>query len=928
MTLLRFLITVVFLFGCTVHGVAENSGTTASEPTKTTVEINGNAVLPSNGSASGVWFFHDFGSGGKSTQVLLLGHPLPTPKYRIVAALNPGDTVRIIPGESSEKPLEFQATDKPLVVRETFNISLDPVRRPWSLDQTTCSPPLHPEIEAALIEHDWRMQDGIETPQEPRTFAQAIERMTPQIDSLLDDLKQSGVDVLPFAERWNALKNNGVKEENTWRLVHQLRREIVLANPLFPKEPLVFAKHVPSVMSHQLTQTYGYVARPGGGMFVLEKPGVSMESRALTVNTLPVGNYVHPEVSYDGKKIYFAYCHVERSPEVWRDANAYSRRYHLFEMNADGTGLTQLTDGDYDDFNPTPLPNGNLLFMSTRRGGFHRCGAGPCYVYTLSELLQPNTLENPTGESKIRTLSFHETNEWDPSILHDGRVLYTRWDYVDRDAVFYQQLWTSRQDGTNVRIFYGNNTFVPCGIWEGRAIPGSGNVMAVAGPHHGMSAGSIIMLDTTRGVDGPEPITRLTPDARFPESEYPMAAGVTMPAPSDFDSPVPFHWDAVNRPDRPGYRETTVPEQELRWPGHCYKAPWPLSEKYFLVSYSYDRLRGEAGPNIPNMFGIYFADVYGNKELIYRDPNISSVWAKPLAARPAPPTLTAGLEPDENQSKVGTFYLQNVYESWPNLPRTEADGIKSLRIVQVLPKTTPNANDPMVGAAFASPGKQVLGTVPVEEDGSAFFECPSETPVLFQALDANGQAVQTMRSLTYLQPGENMSCVGCHENRMQTFSSNTGAIAMRRSPSKIEPGPDGAKPFSFPILVQPVLERRCVECHSEKTPDQNGDILLTSEPEGIYTKSYNALVSRVAFTAWSLPEGNHEPLTEPNRFGARGSVLTKLLVDGHYDVKLTEDEWERLNTWMDANALFYGTFNREDQARQQRGERIAGPDLE
>ena len=151
---------------------------------------------------------------------------------------------------------------------------------------------------------------------------------------------------------------------------------------------------------------------------------------------------------------------------------------------------------------------------------------------------------------------------------------------------------------------------------------------------------------------------------------------------------------------------------------------------------------------------------------------------------------------------------------------------------------------------------------------------------------------------------------------------------MRRSPSKIEPGPDGAKPFSFPILVQPVLERRCVGCHSEKTPDQNGGILLTGEPEGIYTKSYNALVSRVAFTAWSLPEGNHEPLTEPNRFGARGSALTKLLTDGHYDVKLTDDEWERLNTWMDANALFYGTFNRKDQAKQQRGERIAGPDLE
>jgi hypothetical protein len=339
-------------------------------------------------------------------------------------------------------------------------------------------------------------------------------------------------------------------------------------------------------------------------------------------------------------------------------------------------------------------------------------------------------------------------------------------------------------------------------------------------------------------------------------------------------------------------------------------------------------LRGELGPNIPNMFGIYFVDVHGNKELIYRDPNISSVWAKPLAARPAPPTLQAGLEPEDMKKKTGTFYMQNVNESLLPFPDGPEDKIRSLRIVQVLPKTTPNANDPMVGAAFASPGKQVLGTIPVEEDGSAYFECPSEIPILFQALDAEGRAVQTMRSLTYLQPGENMSCVGCHENRMQTFTPNVGALAMQRAPSKIEPGPDGSRPLSFPLLVQPVLERRCVGCHSEKTPEQSGGIILTGEPEGHYTKAYNALISRVAYTAWSMPEGNYEPITEPGRFGARPSALTKLLLDGHHDVKLTGDEWERLNTWMDANALFYGTFNREDKARQQRGERIEGPDLE
>jgi hypothetical protein len=266
--------------------------------------------------------------------------------------------------------------------------------------------------------------------------------------------------------------------------------------------------------------------------------------------------------------------------------------------------------------------------------------------------------------------------------------------------------------------------------------------------------------------------------------------------------------------------------------------------------------------------------------------------------------------------------MQNVYESWPTkLPAK----IKSLRIVQVLPKTTPNANQPTVGAANASPGKQVLGTVPVEEDGSAHFEVPACKPLLFQALDENGRMVQGMRSLVYLQPGESAGCVGCHEDRMAAVPS-AKTIASTKKPARIEPGPDGSKPFSFPILVQPILDKNCVSCHNAEKAE--GGVDLTSTPEEAYTKSYNALVKFVPYSAWGNPEGNFEPITEPDRFGSRPSRLTKLLEDGHYDVALDADAWERLNTWQDVNALFYGTFNVEDQERQRRGERIDGPDLE
>jgi hypothetical protein len=194
--------------------------------------------------------------------------------------------------------------------------------------------------------------------------------------------------------------------------------------------------------------------------------------------------------------------------------------------------------------------------------------------------------------------------------------------------------------------------------------------------------------------------------------------------------------------------------------------------------------------------------------------------------------------------------------------------------------------------------------------------------VLFQALNARGRAVQTMRSLTYLQPGETQSCTGCHEHRMKTASPAPPAQALRRAPSKIKPGPEGSRPFSYPRLVQPVLDRRCVTCHDGKEPNRP---VLTGEPEGDFSKSYNALVSRVSFTAWNRPEQNYEPLTEPLRFGAAGSPLTGMLDRGHGKVALTPEDEERLNTWMDANALFYGTFDVSEQKKQLAGQAIRGP---
>jgi hypothetical protein len=258
-------------------------------------------------------------------------------------------------------------------------------------------------------------------------------------------------------------------------------------------------------------------------------------------------------------------------------------------------------------------------------------------------------------------------------------------------------------------------------------------------------------------------------------------------------------------------------------------------------------------------------------------------------------------------------------ESWPYLPTNTP--ITHLRVFQVLLKTTPNIDSPKVAAGLGAPGRQVLGTVPVEADGSAYFEAPAKTPVYFQALDAQGRAVQTMRSLVYLQPGETETCIGCHEHRMKKEPPRAQALAIRRAPSVIAPGPDGTKPFSYPRLVQPILDKHCVTCHDGKEPKRP---VLTGTPEGWASRSFNALMKQVSYSTWGQP-GPRDALSEPLRFGALGSPLAKMLEKGHGKVTLTPEEWARLYTWMDANGEFYGTFDAAEQKRQLAGEVITEP---
>jgi len=663
-------------------------------------------------------------------------------------------------------------------------------------------------------------------------------------------------------------------------------RKIVFCNPLLNFDRILFVKrHDPRGVYHMCDQYYGFNAIPGGGLFILSDAfgpnpkltnvlGESVVANGrLKGRKLVPGAFVSPELSFDGRTILFAYTQARGKNLEWTPESCY----HLFKVNVDGNALVQLTDGAWDDFDPCFLPNGRIAFVTERRGGYLRCGRH-CPTYTMYSM-------KPDG-SDIICLSFHETHEWHPSVDNDGMIVYTRWDYVDRDTNIAHHIWTCYPDGRDPRSFHGNyperRESRPWMEMSIRSIPGSRRYVATAAAHHGHAFGSLVLIDPRVPDDGAmSQLTRLTPDVPFPEAE---------------------------RHIRPT-KECMV-----------YGTPWPLSEDDYLCVYD---------PKAKN-HGIYWIDRFGNKELIYRDPSIACLSPIPLRPRPCPPVIPERTTQTSAVSASGqpgrmtaggdaaeTIAVLNVYDSdfdWP-----KGTKITALRIIQALPKTTAPPNQPRIGVADQTNARAVLGTVPVEGDGSAYFEAPVGKLIYFQALDAEGMAVQSMRSGTYVHPGEQLTCRGCHEPKHRApIQSATTPLALRRGPSKIQPDVDGSNPFSYVRLVQPVLDRNCVACHqAKKAVDLTGAI----ERKYGWTRSYNNLAGKYGFyfhvRNGSIKTGVHGgSRTIPGKFGARAAKLLDYMDERHYGVSLSAEDYRRLTLWLDCNSEFYGTYeNTQAQAR-------------
>lgn len=726
------------------------------------------------------------------------------------------------------------------------------------------------------------------------------------------------------------------------RLYVELRtelRNVIFENPLIRDIPIVFLqedRYIWQLIHEYNSFFYRFTNAQGGDFYQLDHPGRSFEAKPLIETRLPRGVFATPILSYDMKTLYFAYADFSRvvpegaksisatelrarknavSPEeLARYESESEGKFHLFRMDLATREIRQLTDGPFDDVDPCLLPNGDLIFISTRRGGYARCTDDwePVQTATLHKL------HVKTGE--VERLSWHETNEWNPSVLKDGRILYSRWDYVDREAARYMNLWITNPDGTNAQALFGNYTEQIVASLQAKEIPESKKILFLGSGHHLAVGGTLAILDPTKTLYDPETsedtmdcIERISPEIAFPETPT--------------DEPGKFHVS-----DR------------------YYYGPYPLSEDFYLASFSHDsnggylatkgsgygiRNQGYEGSvlreNGAGKLGLYYRDRFGNLELIYEHEKISCRYPIQLKSRPVPATVPSRL-PERSEvcgapslelgasgkgTAEGTFVLFNVYESLAPFPKDRP--IRELRVFELLPKyPSPRRDKPKCGYAHAENPRAFLGSVPVESDGSAYFKAPACRPLYFQAVDGEGRAVQTMLSEVYLQPGERRGCIGCHE-QIQTTQENVSrqTLALNRPASELKPGPKGSAPFSFSLLIQPILESKCVSCHAEEgaKPDLRGI------PTERFTLAYDNLENYVKFYDWSSRTIRFIS-SRPGLTGSTVSPLVEILKDENHREKarLTEDERRAVYLWLDANAPFFGTGCEKEQERQRRGE--------
>lgn len=656
------------------------------------------------------------------------------------------------------------------------------------------------------------------------------------------------------------------------RRARWLNRRMALSSPILDCNRLLVVKRFtqqtyPDVCLNHMP----WCSRPGGDICVLTLGGPDEPCQVQPVldGMLGPGHVRGMDLWWDGDRVVFGYAQspTMEPPPGWLDRRtSFELRrtvepIHIFEVQLDGKGLRQLTDGPWSDLDPTYLPNGDVAFASERCGFSLQCNEldkdeTSCNLYVMR------------GDgSNVRRLSVTKDGDYLPHTLDNGSIGYTRWEYEQRGWAHIQSIWTIRPDGTFADALFKQHFNDPWAIEDARSIPSSTKMVAVATGHHTLAAGPVIVVDPREGMNDPAGIRIVTPGVVPPEG---------------------------------GMSGLAVHEGGVRGKGGHYMNPWPLSETTFLAAYTYGPQNDETG------YAIYLIDVFGTKELIYRDPSISCVIPIPLRPRMRPPIL-----PDltDGNTPAATCMVSNVTRG--------VDGIDSraaryLRISQGVawPYTIEEGGEryePDVKPVMINWNPtRVIGTVPIEADGSAHFVVPADEAVYFQLLDENHMELRRMRSFISFQPGEVRGCFGCHESREEAPGDTKFPLAMARDPSVPQPPPWGSRPISFLRDVQPVFDKHCTGCHDGLQPAAGLDFSggLTAR----HNRAYDTILEHNLVARSNV--GDDARITAPLAFGSHKSRLVEVLRSGPCGprVKLSGDDWLRLVTWIDANAPYHDGF--------------------
>jgi len=656
--------------------------------------------------------------------------------------------------------------------------------------------------------------------------------------------------------------------------VRRVKRRILLKNPAVDFDRLLFIDQPyphGSEWPHQSIHRMGIKATPGGRLLVLD--GLHPGGRIRKLAPSRSGSFWRPDLSFDAKRVLFCYkAHDEGS-------------FHLYEIGMDGSARRQLTTGPYDDIDPIYLPDGRLMFTTTRGNSYVRCGP---YIYsTILARCQ-------SDGSDIYLISYGNETEWTPALLNDGRVIYSRWEYTDKALWRIQSLWTTNQDGTGTAAFWGNQSVWPDHLSEPRPVPGSQRVMFSGVGHHDWFSGSIGLVDPAKGMNFPLGLTKVTGDLPWAESGTP---------PLDPKESADYHASG-------------------RFTG--YKTPYPIAKEDFLVS-----ARGASGK-----FRLYLMDFAGNRELIYEGAH--NIWhAIPVKPRRRPPqhvdrVAWPGTGPRRRPAKLGHFYSADVYQGVGDLPRGRA---KYLRVFQMDYKTystwnkTYRNSGPTVSIVQEEGVKRIVSVVPIESDGSVYFQASPGQALHFQLLDEHYRCLQTMRSFTGVMPGERRGCVGCHESHSTTPPTRQ-ALALRRGPTPPTPPPWGTESISYERFAQPVLDRYCGKCHQGKGKGRKKLDLTLRPGHGPFKEPYLTLVGAAGWgsparggrggygIAGAIPVETLDRTTRhpkayvtlrPMRYLSYKSELVARAMSGkHHKVKADPLSLRRLIAWVDACCPYRG----------------------